>query len=479
LFGNPDNSIEGFEMRKTGNKKLFLCLTALAAFVLCGIILSCLQTVYDTGLLDYAPSTTPVDIKSTFYAADGSTILIVKLRNGAFKTALAAGEFLLDGNVVNGAPVRDSDTRVMIRISSLSAGSHQLTVKSNALLSPATRVSVQAVTSGWFPVDSDTVNNIFGNAQIWGIGYGDGKFVAAGAGGRIASYSAGTWTAVLPGTSAGQSGFWDTDTIRAVAYGNGKFVAVGYGAKMSVSANGTDWSGWTEFAFNGESILAIVYGNGKFVAAGDKGRIRYSSSGDSGTWSNAQGTAFGETAILGLACGQTSSAYRFIAVGNEGKIAWSDDGVTWTAATAGFGSDAINAVTFGGPSAGKKFVAVGDEGKIAYSADGKTWTVAPIIELPSVVFEGKGILSVCYGSGKFVAAGHNGKMAKLDDTETAWDPVTSGHFSVKVGTDDGDAIRAIAYGGGMFIAGGNRYEYPYDDNRTYAEQTTAKMVYGY
>ncbi|MDR0732329.1 MAG: hypothetical protein LBF63_11720, partial [Treponema sp.] len=86
-------------MKKTGNKKIFFCSTALAALVLCGSILSCLQTVYDMGLMDYVPSTTPVDIKSpSFPAVQGSSILIVKLRDGAFKPALVIGDFLLDGN---------------------------------------------------------------------------------------------------------------------------------------------------------------------------------------------------------------------------------------------------------------------------------------------------------------------------------------------------------------------------------------------
>jgi hypothetical protein len=466
-------------MKKIKSKKLFFCPAALAAIILCAGFFSCLQSVYDTGLMDYVPSTTPVDIKSPiFYAAQGSTSLIIKLRGGVFAASPKGSDFLPDGTglSVNGTPVRDSDTQVRIPVSPLAeGGNHRLTVTSAALSFPANRVSVEAVKGGWFPVDLGTVNNIFGSALIWSIGYGDGKFVAAGAGGRMACYSTDTrtWTAVLPGTSAGQSGFWDTDTIRAVAYGNGKFVAAGYGAKMAFSATGTDWSGWNESAFGGDSILALVYGDGKFVAAGDNGKMKYSNSGESGTWINTQGTPFGSTSILGLA--YRENVRRFVAVGNEGKIAWSDDGVIWTddgitwSNVTGFASDAINAVAYGNG----KFVAAGNGGKIAHSSDGKAWVLAADSK-----FDSSGVLSVCYGSGKFIAAGHNGKMASSADGET-WAAVTQTHFSAKVGTDDGDQISAVTYGGGMFIAGGNRYEHPYEDNRDHAEQTTAKMAYGY
>jgi hypothetical protein len=478
---------ELIEVKRNGSKKRFFCQAALPAITAAlaaviagsGVFVSCLQTAYGTGSMYYDPSTTPVDVKSpSFYSDGGAVMLIVKLANGAFKPSPAAGDFLLDGNPLSGTPIRDSDTQVRIIFSSLPAGSHRLTVTSDALLSQATRVSVQAVTSGWFPVDSDTVNNIFDTAQIWSIVYGNGKFVAAGAGGRIGVYytDTGTWRGVLPGTSAG-SGFFETDTIRSIAYGNGKFVAVGYNARIALSTNGTDWNVWNESTFNGDSILAVAYGNGKFIAAGDGGKIRYSGSVDSGTWSNAQWTSpFGSTSILGLAYGEGSASgvnfRRFVAVGNEGKIAWSDDGVTWTVLTSstGLGTDPINAVTFGG----REFVAVGDKGRIARSADGKAWTLET-----GAVFGNTGVLSVCYGNGKFVVVGHNGKMAELNGGNTGWALITQNCFNKYEKNDYGDQIRAVAYGGGMFIAGGNRYEYPYDNNTTFWERPAAKMAYGY
>jgi hypothetical protein len=227
---------------------------------------------------------------------------------------------------------------------------------------------------------------------------------------------------------------------------------------MAVSGNGTDWNGWKESTFDGESILAVAYGNGKFAAAGDKGKIRYSGSGDSGTWSNAQTTPFGETTVLGLAYGE--SLRRFVAVGDGGKIAWSDDGITWNppATAAGFGTDTVNAVAYGNG----KFVAVGNAGKIAHSSDGKTWTF-----VTDNVFDSKGILSVCYGSGKFTAAGHNGKMAESGNG-VSWTKIDPGTKSNQNQFSNDEQIGAIAYGGGMFIAGGNAYT-----------GDTAKITYGY
>jgi hypothetical protein len=462
-------------MKKTKNKLRCYIWGVLTTLVFCGSLLSCLQAAYDTVLLDYVPSTTPADKTSTpFSVAQGSNILIVRLKGGVFKSPLSlpadADKFLLNGNQMTGIAslVRDSDTQVRINAPLPAGGGYKLTIKSAALMSPVNRVSVDAVKRGWIPAAQDRVNDIFGAALIWGIGYGDGKFVAAGEGGRMACYSGGNWTAVLPGTSAGQSGFWNTDTIRAVAYGNGKFIAAGYKSKMAVSVNnGTDWNGWQESSFNGESILALVYGNGKFIAAGDKGIIRYSVNGDNGSWYNVSGSPFGSDAILGLAYGE--NVHRFVAVGNGGKTAWSDDGVNWSGGTT-FGTVPINAVAYGNG----KFAAVTDNGSIAHSFDGKTWTPAS-----STAFGTTGILSVCYGSERFVAVGHNGKMSESTNGGVNWDPVSQGHFKEKAGNDDGDQIRAIAYGGGMFIAGGNRYEHPYSDNPGFTEPTTAKMAYGY
>jgi hypothetical protein len=512
--------IEGKDrkMQKTGTKKIFSPLTALPVAVLCVLFASCLQTVYDMDLLDYVASTDPVKITSSYFSVEtGSNVLFVRLRSGSFVDKPPYTAFLMEGIGIEGKkPIttiqdeitRESDTQVKIKLPagfSTSAGSYRVTIEPEALSSPASRVTVQAVKQGdgWLAFPEE-VNKIFDTALIWGIGYGDGKFVVVGAGGRMARYSfTGGWAPpILGGTSSGQSGFDSNTTIHAVAYGSGKFVAVGEKGRMSSSSDGANWNGWTE---GNSNILAIVYGEDKFVAAGDNGQIKVSSNGDSG-WSNVRQSPFGQdTTIQGLAYGDG----HYIAVGFKNaspivpRIAWSVNGLDWTeqidpsgTVESVFSTEKINAVAYGPPKS-NKFVVVGDAGKMALA----TFATANNVEslkLESVFntesnktpFQDKngdqpqyiGILNVSYGNGQFVAVGHNGMMAKTTNTSDfkSWAAVDSPfHKREWAKNYNGEEIHAIGYGGGMFIAGGNRYKNPYSDNPGYSEPATAKMAYGY
>jgi photosystem II stability/assembly factor-like uncharacterized protein len=125
------------------------------------------------------------------------------------------------------------------------------------------------------------------------------------------------------------------------------------------------------------SIADIAYVNNRFVAVGS-GKIAYSTDGVSWT--------AGAENILGMGNGIHAIAYgnnRFVAVGFQSKMAYSDDnGVTWTAVadstiwqfTNSLGilvTPAITAIAYGN----NRFVAVGEySGRMAYSADGANWT---------------------------------------------------------------------------------------------------------
>jgi hypothetical protein len=75
--------------------------------------------------------------------------------------------------------------------------------------------------------------------------------------------------------------------------------------------------------------------------------------------------------------------------------------LSWTRVSAStFSTYDIRGVTYGGG----KFVAVGDSGKIAYSSDGVNWTAG------SGTSSGT-LYGVAYGGGKFVAVGASGLMA--------------------------------------------------------------------
>jgi hypothetical protein len=97
---------------------------------------------------------------------------------------------------------------------------------------------------------------------------------------------------------------------------------------------------------------------------------------------------------------------RFVVGGSYGKMAYSADGITWTAvADTKFGSGSMNtirAITYGNG----RFVIGGYDGKAAYSADGITWTL-----VSDSKFGTSRIYGITYANGRFVAVGTDGKIA--------------------------------------------------------------------
>jgi photosystem II stability/assembly factor-like uncharacterized protein len=154
---------------------------------------------------------------------------------------------------------------------------------------------------------------------------------------------------------------------------------------------------------------------------------------------------------------------RFVAVGERGRIAYSDDnGITWTAVSNSTSPSlsSLYSISYGGG----RFVAVGDGGKITYSDDGETWIASQTF--PYNTFEGGGWGSIAYGGSRFVTGGNNGKMAYSDDGGETWTMVEDSKFP----SDSYDGIRVIAYGNGKFIAGGGYKRMAYSsDGVTWTE----------
>ena len=183
----------------------------------------------------------------------------------------------------------------------------------------------------WTPILS--ANNKFTDGttgiSIYGIAYGNGKWVAVGGSGRIAHWdgSAENWTAVTPGTSSdlGNSKF-GTSNIRGIAYGgtgaNAKFVAVGEGGKMAYSTDGTTWAAVTNSTFDTSHIYGIAWGNNMFVAVGQSGKMAYSADGISWTGISATESKFGSSS--NIIYGITYGGNKFVAVGQSGKMAYSN-----------------------------------------------------------------------------------------------------------------------------------------------------------
>jgi len=77
-----------------------------------------------------------------------------------------------------------------------------------------------------------------------------------------------TWTAVTDNIF--------NRTIYGIVYGNGKFVAGGKDGKTASSTDGTTWTALTnDTSFKTSSVYTIAYGNNTFVAGTDGGRLMY------------------------------------------------------------------------------------------------------------------------------------------------------------------------------------------------------------
>jgi hypothetical protein len=299
---------------------------------------------------------------------------------------------------------------------------------------------------------------------ITGIAYGNGKFVAAGFDddrpneGIIAYSSDGIVWMKAPSSVDFK--------ITRVFFGGGKFVIGGYntekGAYLSESSDGISWQAQ---GFQGEEMLkqglgdctAIAYGRDKqgrdiWVAAFSSSRIRvnngsgvglswtvsrvynmgsnfqdevwsssisgllfdgsrfiafdragrYIYSTDGSRWEPGEGTiAFGGRPIAGVASGNG----KFIGAGPNNALAWSADGITWTAAD--HKGEDLRSGDFNGVAYGfGVFVAVNSRGNIIYSRDGFIWT-----KVAASTFGSTAIRDVAYGSGRFVAVGDNGRIA--------------------------------------------------------------------
>jgi hypothetical protein len=143
---------------------------------------------------------------------------------------------------------------------------------------------------------------------------------------------------------------------------------------------------------------------------------------------------------------------------------------TWTVVeNTAFGNSTIRDIAFGNG----KFVAVGHNGKIAYSADGVNWTAVANTTFPSMhctperVYE---IQGVGYGNGKFVAVGQRNKIAYSTDGVT-WTQANSAAITDYNDDDVYEGLSDVVYCGDKFVAFGS--------GRSGVHYSTGKVVMGY
>lgn len=242
--------------------------------------------------------------------------------------------------------------------------------------------SVNGIT--WTPAATGTEKN------LREVTFADGKFMAVGSDGTILSSLNGlNWTAEISGTG---------ENLFDVAYGNGVWVAVGgdqrnneWRAALLTSNNGIDWvtrisEGWST---DGTQLHGVTYANGRFVVVGDRGVVLASA--DGVTWTTNRAIGSSRHYYKSVAYGNG----RFVAVGEgDDSILVSTDGVIWQPYAAP--DVALDQVEF----AEGRFMAVGEDGLIMSSTNGVDWVFEPS---PTVTR----LRDIVHGAGSWVAVGNN------------------------------------------------------------------------
>jgi len=249
-----------------------------------------------------------------------------------------------------------------------------------------------------------------------------GKFLAVGAGTNGAvSIDGNTWTAeVLPALGSGN---WSSIADGLQDDGSSTFhpsIAMVVADGDSTVAYSSDTDTWQTTtlpgAFNATGENTVAFGQitsaiARFVVISDSDQdVVYSDNGGT-TWSVAAtalpATGFGEMVY---------GAGKFVTI-NSGttSVAYSADGVSWTAATAPASFAAVTDIVWGNG----KFVALGGTSGIMYSLDGVTW-VDNALTLPLTATERK----LSYGQGTFVITSDDTDQVQYSHDGLYWQAYT-------------------------------------------------------
>lgn len=171
----------------------------------------------------------------------------------------------------------------------------------------------------------------------------------------------------------------------AMAYGNGRFVAVGDGIISSTA--GVNWTAGYD---TGVQLESVAFGGGMFVAVGRNGTIVTSGDGLSWTARNS-----GSTSSLGAVA---YGGAQWVVLGGVGELLTSADGMTWTQRDSGT-SASLNDVVYDDT----RWLAVGFSGTIVSSLDGINWAEQRI-------GDGENLKGIAYDGARRVVVGNSGTI---------------------------------------------------------------------
>jgi hypothetical protein len=265
--------------------------------------------------------------------------------------------------------------------------------------------------------------------RLYGVAYGNGRFVAVGAQGTILVSEDGlAWTNHPIGLG---------NYLSSITYGNGTFLAIGSGGLVARSRDGLSWD--LQY-LHGLWFIGVSYGNGTFVAIalGPEGQVWKSSDGQLWTRTYLSTThrlnaiTYGSGVFVAVGEGVGAG----VGMGFRGKVLTSPDAISWTEQQSGT-RERLTGVQFGNGI----FVAVGTAGTILTSPDGTEWSQVPR-EGPVwwhymlVNFD-----SLAYANGLFIAG--------IASAGEKW--VSSDGVVWSIGSVPGIVMGGLAYGQGMFV----------------------------
>jgi len=212
---------------------------------------------------------------------------------------------------------------------------------------------------------------------------------------------------------------------------------------LGVSASALNWNQVP--SGTAETLYDAAFANGIFVAVGQNGTILTSPGSSGGAWTaQSAGTTVVLNGVASTNGGGPPGSAEWVVVGHNGTILYSlaANASTWGPVPAGglppgLGSTLLEQVTFGGPAGGQLYVAVGWNGTILTSPDGLNWTQ------PSSG-SAANLADVEYAGGQYVVAGWNGTIL-TSPNGSAWTAQPSG---------TGANLYDLAHGAGTWVAVG-------------------------
>jgi hypothetical protein len=231
---------------------------------------------------------------------------------------------------------------------------------------------------------------------------------------------------------------------------------------LQSSEDGTVWDSTNSYYVNDSSLTNITYYYDRFVAVGSDKGVYFSE--DGMTWT--RGNIYGCGVFCGIAGGESNTwsqpwVAHYVAVGTDGMVYFStNDGVDWTLASDTQTTTNLMKVAFGtvviqGNSV-SRFVAVGE-------VDPQPPDINPPVNVYNIIWSQDGgdnwygassgrpsynLEAVAYGNSRFVAVGAYATIVYSDNG--------AGWTAAPPATDVGEYLMGVAYGNGMWVITGGQ-----------------------